>query len=107
MAAVACRFDDSRVIAAGLYQATLESSAAAAPPAKALPVPLPLWVPMPKPPASAGAVSAASAEATDHIMILLAYFIIPLLGIRHPLVCRRGVSRAWSKCWPTCYPAAA
>src|SRR5688572_14945312 len=34
------------VIAAGLYQATLASSAAAAPPAKAFPVPLPLCVPI-------------------------------------------------------------
>jgi len=53
IAVVTWRFDGSSVIAAGLYQATLESSAVAAPPAKALPVPLPLWVPMPKPPAAA------------------------------------------------------
>src|SRR5262245_24827413 len=37
------------VIAAGLDQATLASSATAEPPAKALPVPLPLWVPIAKP----------------------------------------------------------
>jgi len=71
--------EGSTVIAAGFDQATLASSATAAPPAKALPVPLPLWVPIPKPLAKAPDVMPDSAEQTDNIMILFKFFMTPSL----------------------------
>src|SRR5450830_363105 len=74
-----CLPEGSNVIAAGFDQATLASSATAAPPAKAFPVPLPLCVAIPKPPAIALDVIPVSAEKTDTVIILLSFFMTSLL----------------------------